>query len=80
MSDNSKKNDASSGRGSTVELLAKIFPERSMDDIHVVLEKHGGNIEATAWEMLAERGAPAPCHKTAHGGSYAKELAHAPTH
>ena len=67
------------GRHSTVELLSKMFPERTMDDIHVCLEKHGGDVEATAWEMLAERGVLGPCHhnKAGQGGNYAKELTHA---
>lgn len=65
--------------GSTVELLSKLFPERTMDDIHIILEKHGGDLEATAWEFLAERGVFGPCHhgKASNRANYAKELTHA---
>ena len=56
-----------------------MFPERTMVDIHSSLEKHGGDVEAAAWEMLAERGVFDPCRhtKAGHGENYAKELTHA---
>ena len=76
-----KGSDEKETAGSTVELhvLSKMFPERMMDDIHIGLKKHGGDLEATAWELLAERGVFGPCHheKATNQGSYAKELTHA---
>ena len=74
-----KGSDKKEKGGSTVELLSKMFPERTMDDIHIGLEKHGGDLEATAWELLAERGVFGHCHhETAtNQGNYAKELTHA---
>ena len=74
-----KSSDKTERGGSTVELLAKMFPERTIDDIHIGLEKHGGDLEATAWELLAERGVFGPCHhsKVGHDANYVKELTHA---
>ena len=40
---------------SKAELLAKMFPERSVHDIHVILEKNGRIIETAEWELLADR-------------------------
>lgn len=74
-----KGSDEKETAGSTVKLLSKMFPERTMDDIHIGLEKHGGDLEATAWELLAERGVLGSCHheKSSNHRNYAKELTHA---
>ena len=55
-SEGDKKKQKSTGcHHSKAELLAKMFPEQSVDDIHVILEKNGGNIETAGWELLADR-------------------------
>ena len=61
LSKGDKKKAGAEGHHSKAELLAKVFPERSLDDIHVILEKNGGNIEAAEWELLADKGSTGPC-------------------